>query len=1080
MPVLCKKIKATVSQISGVLNCDVSLQEKLATIEFDPELTDPGSLRNVINGMGTKFTARLDCVKSDSVEIDMSSDNNSKTVMVNELLNDEGVDYQKCWLRIQGMTCASCVAAIEKHANKIDGVKSVLVALMAAKAEVVYDPSRVLPHNVAESITQLGFPTSELEGEGGQGEISITIKGMTCSSCVHLIESSLSKMEGIKAINVALTTERGKVSFDAAIVGPRDIINAVEGLGFQATIAGKDASRQYLDHKEDIKKWRNSFLISLIFGFPCMVIMMYFMIEMSSSEHKHEDDCCVVPGLSLENTLLFLLSTPVQFIGGRYFYIQAWAALKHGSTNMDVLVVLATTISYLYSCAVVIASMAMQETSSPVTFFDTPPMLMVFISLGRWLEHVAKAKTSDALAKLMSLKATEAIIVKLGEDGEVVSEKQISVDLLHRGDILKVVPGAKVPVDGRVVSGESMCDESLITGESMPVRKLEGSMVIGGAINQHGSLLISATHVGDETALSQIVRLVEEAQTSKAPIQQLADKIAGYFVPVVVGCSIMTLSAWAIVGYVDVEQLPVSKMEREGFNSEEITWQFAFRMALTVLAIACPCSLGLATPTAVMVGTGVGASNGILIKGAEPLENAHKVTTVVFDKTGTITHGVPSVAKISLLSATSEDERKALTSLLVIMATAESNSEHPLTTAVVKFVKKALGSDVKAKAEKFEAVPGCGLKCTVSNIDMAVRNGLNSNAIQGYEAWMKGRAGEMEYQLEGAVIDIGLLNKKKLAPLVDLEGEDLMDSDEVKVVKGGKFGVLVGNREWMRRNGMEVGVEVERRMESEEEVGRTSVLVAVDQRLVAVVAIADTVKSEAHLTVYALKKQGLDVVLLTGDNKKTAAAIARLAGISRVYAEVLPSHKVAKIRKLQAAGHKVAMVGDGVNDSPALAQADIGIAIGSGTDVAVEAADVVLIRNDLLDVVACLHLSKKTVNRIWMNFLFASIYNLVGIPVAAGVFAPWDIKLQPWMGSAAMALSSVSVVCSSLLLKLYHKPTREELETAEYCRAIEARDLALSDVQGVTNKDDPLTSFSYAVKSMRNKSKNNQIHPQKQ
>jgi copper ion binding protein len=434
-----RNITNTVEAVDGVMDCSISLDEKLAVVQFDPNKTNSDSLLEAINGMGTKFTASYE---SASTVVDIPSTQVSVGIIKETAAKDDSdVDYHKCWLRVQGMTCASCVAAIEKHGEKIDGVKSVLVALMAAKAEVMYDPSIVLPHQIADSITQLGFPTNVLEDETSVGDVQISIKGMTCSSCVHLIESGLAKFEGVRAVTVALTTERGKVKFDPNIIGPRDIVEAVNNMGFTANIVGKDTKSNYLDHKEDIRKWRSSFFISLVFGLPCMVIMMYFMVEMSQASHKHEDDCCVVPGLSLENLLLFLLSTPVQFIGGRYFYIQAWAAVRHGTSNMDVLVVLATTISYLYSCAVVTASMIMQETSSPVTFFDTPPMLFVFISLGRWLEHIAKAKTSDALAKLMSLKATDAVLVQLGEDGEVVTEKTINVELLHRGDVLKVRSG---------------------------------------------------------------------------------------------------------------------------------------------------------------------------------------------------------------------------------------------------------------------------------------------------------------------------------------------------------------------------------------------------------------------------------------------------------------------------------------------------------------------------------------------------------------------------------------------------------------------------------------------------------------
>ena len=708
---------------------------------------------------------------------------------------------------------------------------------------------------------------------------------------------------------------------------------------------------------------------------------------MLRSDHDHSSDCCLTPGLSLENLLLFLLSTPVQFIGGRHFYSAAWAAVRHGNTNMDVLVVLATTISYLYSVAVLTASMAMMETSSPMTFFDTPPMLMVFISLGRWLEHIAKARTSDALAKLLKLKPTEAVLLELGSRGEITSEKQISVELVQKGDMLKVLPGSKVPVDGKVVSGQSSCDESLITGESMPVKKEKLSILIGGSINQHGALVMEATHVGEDTALSQIVRLVEEAQTSKAPIQQLADKIAGYFVPLVVLCSLLTLASWTLVGYVtDSSALPVSDMERENYTEQELTWQFAFRMALTVLAIACPCSLGLATPTAVMVGTGVGASNGILIKGGEPLETAHKVDTVVFDKTGTITQGFPSLARLTLVEDIQHEVSTSLLTLLAILGLAESSSEHPLAGAIVKYVERVLGLAVVGGGEDFTAVPGCGLKVRLrrEEVEEVVTRVEAGPDLARYLQHRNSPGPQTELQLGGAGLDTSLLYREiSFIERLATSGGSLVSIDNEGGQEEGDnqhYEVLIGNREWLKRNTIRLEEEVDKRMCREEDLGRTAVLAVVDRKVLAVLSIADQVKAEAGLTVHTLKTAGLDVVLLTGDNKKTARAIAAQAGISRVYAEVLPSHKVAKIRKLKSEGHCVAMVGDGVNDSPALAEADVGVAIGSGTDVAVAAADVVLIRNDLLDVVACLDLSRKTVHRIWVNFMFACVYNLVSFP----------------------------------------------------------------------------------------------------
>ncbi|XP_031527441.1 copper-transporting ATPase 1 isoform X1 [Vicugna pacos] len=1022
-----QSIEGVISKKPGVKSIRVSLANGNGTIEYDPLLTSPETLRQAIEDMG--FDASFSDTNEPLVVIAQSSSEMPLLTATNEFHTkmmtpvhdkEEAKTSSKCYIQVTGMTCASCVANIERNLRREEGIHSVLVALMAGKAEVRYNPAVIEPPMIAEFIRELGFGATVIENaDEGDGVLELIVRGMTCASCVHKIESTLTKHRGIFYCSVALATNKAHIKYDPEIIGPRDIIHIIESLGFEASLVKKDRSASHLDHKREIRQWRRAFLVSLFFCIPVMGLMIYMMVmdhhlatlhhnqnmsqeEMISIHSSMFLERQILPGLSIMNLLSFLLCVPVQFFGGWHFYIQAYKALKHKTANMDVLIVLATTIAFAYSLVILLVAMYERAKVNPVTFFDTPPMLFVFIALGRWLEHIAKGKTSEALAKLISLQATEATIVTLGSDNILLSEEQVDVELVQRGDIIKVVPGGKFPVDGRVIEGHSMVDESLITGEAMPVAKKSGSTVIAGSINQNGSLLIRATHVGADTTLSQIVKLVEEAQTSKAPIQQFADKLSGYFVPFIVIISIVTLLVWIIIGFLNFE---IVETYFPGYNRSisrtETIIRFAFQASITVLCIACPCSLGLATPTAVMVGTGVGAQNGILIKGGEPLEMAHKVKVVVFDKTGTITHGTPVVNQVKVLV---ESNRISRNKILAIVGTAESNSEHPLGAAITKYCKQELDTETLGTCTDFQVVPGCGISCKVTNIEGFLHK--NNWKIE-----------------ENNIIQIDASNEQpspSSAMIIDAQLSNALNAQQYKV--------LIGNREWMIRNGLVINNDVDGSMTEHERKGRTAVLVAIDDELCGLIAIADTVKPEAELAVHILKSMGLEVVLMTGDNSKTARSIASQVGITKVFAEVLPSHKVAKVKQLQEEGKQVAMVGDGINDSPALAMANVGIAIGTGTDVAIEAADVVLIRNDLLDVVASIDLSRKTVKRIRINFVFALIYNLIGIPIAAGVFMPIGLILQPWMGSAAMAASSVSVVLSSLFLKLYRKPTYENYE----------------------------------------------------
>ncbi|XP_018895398.3 copper-transporting ATPase 2 isoform X5 [Gorilla gorilla gorilla] len=1057
-------IEENIGQLLGVQSIQVSLENKTAQVQYDPSCTSPVALQRAIEALPPgNFKVYLpDGAEGSGTDHRSSSSHSPGSPPRNQVQGTCSTTL----IAIAGMTCASCVHSIEGMISQLEGVQQISVSLAEGTATVLYNPSVISPEELRAAIEDMGFeasvvsescstnplgshsagnsmvqttggtPTSVQEVAPHAGRFPanhapdilakspqstravapqkcfLQIKGMTCASCVSNIERNLQKEAGVLSVLVALMAGKAEVKYDPEVIQPLEIAQFIQDLGFEAAVmedyAGSDGNIElteigfhaslaqrnpnahHLDHKMEIKQWKKSFLCSLVFGIPVMALMIYMLIPSNEPHQSMVLDHNIIPGLSILNLIFFILCTFVQLLGGWYFYVQAYKSLRHRSANMDVLIVLATSIAYVYSLVILVVAVAEKAERSPVTFFDTPPMLFVFIALGRWLEHLAKSKTSEALAKLMSLQATEATVVTLGEDNLIIREEQVPMELVQRGDIVKVVPGGKFPVDGKVLEGNTMADESLITGEAMPVTKKPGSTVIAGSINAHGSVLIKATHVGNDTTLAQIVKLVEEAQMSKAPIQQLADRFSGYFVPFIIIMSTLTLVVWIVIGFIDfgVVQKYFPNPNKH-ISQTEVIIRFAFQTSITVLCIACPCSLGLATPTAVMVGTGVAAQNGILIKGGKPLEMAHKIKTVMFDKTGTITHGVPRVMRVLLLG---DVATLPLRKVLAVVGTAEASSEHPLGVAVTKYCKEELGTETLGYCTDFQAVPGCGIGCKVSNVEGIL---AHSERPLSAPASHLNEAGSLPAE-------------KDAAPQT--------------------FSVLIGNREWLRRNGLTISSDVSDAMTDHEMKGQTAILVAIDGVLCGMIAIADAVKQEAALAVHTLQSMGVDVVLITGDNRKTARAIATQVGINKVFAEVLPSHKVAKVQELQNKGKKVAMVGDGVNDSPALAQADMGVAIGTGTDVAIEAADVVLIRNDLLDVVASIHLSKRTVRRIRINLVLALIYNLVGIPIAAGVFMPIGIVLQPWMGSAAMAASSVSVVLSSLQLKCYKKPDLERYE----------------------------------------------------
>ena len=811
-------------------------------------------------------------------------------------------------IKISGMTCAACAQRVQKAVAKLDGVADANVNFATEKLSVEFDEQKVSVPAITDAVVGAGYGVIE---DSKLKIVTIPIGGMTCASCSQRVEKAISKLNGVTKVSVNLATEKAAVEYDPQLIKLSAIKECIVNTGYQALEIDKNTvDEDKLRKEKEIRTLWIKFIIAATFGIPLLYFAMAPMVTWWPFPIPEAVNPMQFP---LRYALLQItLVTPIVIAGYR-FYTVGFKALLQRSPNMDSLVAIGTSAAIIFSIYNTFEILNCNFMAVEKLYYETAGVIIALILLGKSLEAVSKGKTSDAIKKLMGLAPKTATVIENGKEIEV------PIDEVEIDNVILVKPGEKIPEDGLVIEGHTSVDEAMLTGESMPVDKKIGDKVYAASINKNGLIKFKATKVGSDTALAQIIKLVEDAQGSKAPIAQMADIVSGYFVPVVCSIALIAFLAWFLTGH---------------------TLAFSLTIFISVIVIACPCALGLATPTAIMVGTGKGAENGILIKGGEALETTHKINTIVFDKTGTITEGKPEVTDIITVGNVPKNQ------LLQIAASGEKGSEHPLGEAIVRGAEKE-NLEFK-KVEQFEAIPGHGIEVVI---------------------------------------------------------------DKVKV--------LIGNKKLMDNRGISLS-ELKDKSDQLAGEGKTPMYIAMENQLAGIIAVADVVKESSAKAIKKLQSMGIEVAMITGDNRKTAEAIAKQVGIDRVLAEVLPQDKSNEVKKLQAEGKKVCMVGDGINDAPALVQADIGIAIGSGTDVAMESADIVLMKSDLMDVPTAINLSKSTIRNIKQNLGWAFGYNIAGIPVAAGLlYLLGGPLLNPIFAAAAMAFSSVSVVSNALRLKRF-------------------------------------------------------------